>query len=75
MSAWLTEAWYGWTRIRRGPGQYFDSTVQGGQRVMKSLSLGQIAVFLVLLMAGCVSDGGSGSAPRRYTDPGTMWAP
>jgi len=42
---------------------------------MKSLSLIRIAVFLVLLLAGCVSDGGSGSAPRVYADPGTMWAP
>ena len=42
---------------------------------MKSPSLVRIAVFLVLLLAGCVSDGGSGSAPRKYTDPGTMWAP
>jgi hypothetical protein len=58
-----------------GPGQNFESPVQGGQSVMKSFSLVRIAVFLVLLLAGCVSDGGLGSAPRKYTDPGTMWAP
>ena len=37
----------------------------------------KIAVVLLLLLAGCVSDAStpSGSAPPRYTDPGTMWAP
>jgi hypothetical protein len=39
----------------------------------------QIAVFLMLLLAACAHDGGasvaSGSAPKWYTDPGTVWAP
>jgi len=37
--------------------------------------LKSIASLLLLLLAGCVHSDPSGSAPKLYTDPGTMWAP
>jgi hypothetical protein len=47
--------------------------------VGKMAALRSIASYFLLLVAGCVhSDGAnvsSGSAPKRYTDPGFMWAP
>jgi hypothetical protein len=46
---------------------------------MMSFDRNLVAVFFLFLLAGCVTgntgDAPSGSASRRYTDPGIMWAP
>ena len=39
----------------------------------------RLAVFVLLLLTGCVQDSGgrvaSGKAPTWYDDPGTFWGP